>query len=216
MIHRLLLQIKFFFTYRIFIFIRCVFCGIPNTQVVCNYCNKQIKYNYISNTTKKLYYIDYISKSITYQSPIKDILHNLKYRQNYKYSWVLGFILNQLLVDMLIQYDYIILVPQSNHIGRNFNHLDKILEYVILQNPQLKIEKTLIYKRQNIPSQVSSKDKYSRIQNIKNAFVCKKSVLNKRFLIIDDVITTGATSNELARVLKSSGASWVGLCTLMH
>jgi competence protein ComFC len=216
MIHRFLLQIKFFFTYRISIFIRCVFCGIPNTQVVCNYCNKQIKYNYISNTTKKLYYIDYISKSITYKSPIKDILHNLKYRQDYKYSWVLGFILNQLLVDMLIQYDYIVLVPQSNHISRNFNHLDKILEYVILQNPQLKIAKHLIYKRKNIPSQVSSKDKYSRIQNIKNAFVCKKSVLNKRFLIIDDVITTGSTSNELARVLKSSGASWVGLCTLMH
>lgn len=39
-------------------------------------------------------------------------------------------------------------------------------------------------------------------------------VKGRRFLIVDDVITTGSTVDECARVLKSAGASWVGVLCL--
>ena len=38
----------------------------------------------------------------------------------------------------------------------------------------------------------------------------------KRLLLIDDVITSGATLNECARVLKAAGASKVTILTLAH
>jgi ComF family protein len=51
-----------------------------------------------------------------------------------------------------------------------------------------------------------------RTANIKNAFEVKQNVpLPKAVLLIDDVVTTGATADECARTLKSAGVEWVGV-----
>ncbi len=51
-----------------------------------------------------------------------------------------------------------------------------------------------------------------RLHNLNNVFsvVKKHMVLNKRILICDDIITSGATIEELSKELKKSGAKWVG------
>ncbi len=49
-----------------------------------------------------------------------------------------------------------------------------------------------------------------RLDNIKNCFVWQGGNLNKKnIILIDDVVTTGATLNECARVLKANGAGEV-------
>lgn len=48
-----------------------------------------------------------------------------------------------------------------------------------------------------------------REKNIRNAFECEIDLSDKAILVIDDVMTTGATLNELARTLKAHGAIWV-------
>ena len=45
-----------------------------------------------------------------------------------------------------------------------------------------------------------------RAQNIRGAFVCDADLQGKRVAVIDDVMTTGATLNELARNLRQGGA----------
>ena len=51
-----------------------------------------------------------------------------------------------------------------------------------------------------------------RKANIRGAFTVNEAVaLPKRVAIIDDVITTGSTGNELARVLKASGVEEVSI-----
>jgi predicted amidophosphoribosyltransferase len=45
-----------------------------------------------------------------------------------------------------------------------------------------------------------------RATNIRNAFACDFDVGGKSVAVIDDVLTTGATLNELARTLKRHGA----------
>ena len=48
-----------------------------------------------------------------------------------------------------------------------------------------------------------------RARNVRRAFVCDADLRGKDVAIVDDVMTTGATLNELARVMKRAGAASV-------
>jgi len=56
----------------------------------------------------------------------------------------------------------------------------------------------------------------ARERNVRGAFAMRgrRSVTGKRVVIVDDVLTTGATVAECARVLKRAGATSVGVLTL--
>lgn len=54
----------------------------------------------------------------------------------------------------------------------------------------------------------------ARHQNVRGAFGCRADFTGKRLLLIDDVMTTGATVNECARVLKQHGATSVTVAVI--
>ncbi|MBI2356232.1 MAG: ComF family protein [Candidatus Doudnabacteria bacterium] len=59
--------------------------------------------------------------------------------------------------------------------------------------------------------------KEQRRQNIQGAFsITNPSQISGRYLLVDDVVTTGSTLNEIAKLLKQSGASEVWAMTLAH
>jgi predicted amidophosphoribosyltransferase len=49
----------------------------------------------------------------------------------------------------------------------------------------------------------------ARAQNVRRAFVCDADLSGRRVAIVDDVMTTGATMNALARSVKRAGAAYV-------
>ncbi|MES2561270.1 MAG: ComF family protein [Pseudomonadota bacterium] len=49
----------------------------------------------------------------------------------------------------------------------------------------------------------------ARARNVRAAFVCDADLRGMRVAVVDDVMTTGATLNELARVIKLAGAAHV-------
>jgi predicted amidophosphoribosyltransferase len=59
-------------------------------------------------------------------------------------------------------------------------------------------------------------DLNERERNVSGAFKVKdkKRIADKNILIVDDVITTGATVNECAKVLEENGASKIYACSV--
>jgi ComF family protein len=53
-----------------------------------------------------------------------------------------------------------------------------------------------------------------RLANLRDAFRCDADVSGKHVAIVDDVMTTGATADALARVLKAAGATRVSVWAL--
>ena len=74
--------------------------------------------------------------------------------------------------------------------------------------PQVEILQRIRYTRTQ-----TRLDDAARRKNVAGAFSVKKGAIqDKRILLIDDVMTTGATMNECARVLKAAGAREVYSC----
>ena len=59
-----------------------------------------------------------------------------------------------------------------------------------------------------------------RQRNVRGAFRCTRALIGARVAVVDDVMTTGATLDEMARTLKAAGAvhvvNWVVARTLEH
>ena len=53
-----------------------------------------------------------------------------------------------------------------------------------------------------------------RQQNVKNAFLLKQAISYSHIVLVDDVMTTGSTVNEAAKVLKKSGVKRVDIWTI--
>jgi ComF family protein len=60
----------------------------------------------------------------------------------------------------------------------------------------------------------SGLDRRTRRQNVRGAFASTGAILPDRVALVDDVLTTGATVSELARVLKDAGVAHVAVWTL--
>jgi len=110
-----------------------------------------------------------------------------------------------------------VIVPVPSHRSRlrkrGFNpplflvrYLGKHLAIPVLTEALLSVKQ--------IPSQAGLK-REERLRNVRDAFMAERNqVRGRRVLLVDDVLTTGATANECARVLKKAGAAHVAVMTL--
>jgi ComF family protein len=73
---------------------------------------------------------------------------------------------------------------------------------------QIPIDKTSCQRIRNTPAQADLPWR-QRLRNIRGAFHCSADLSGQRILLIDDVMTTGASLNECARTLKLHGAAEV-------
>lgn len=98
----------------------------------------------------------------------------------------------------------------SRKMSRGFNQSQILLEQ-LEQVTGHKSRADLLRRTRNTPSQ-TARSLLERRSNVKGAFALRPvpGPLPKSVLLIDDVITTGATINECATVLKAAGVQWVG------
>ncbi|MBP9742654.1 MAG: ComF family protein, partial [Burkholderiales bacterium] len=147
---------------------------------------------------------------------LNKILHDFKYRCNKSHASVLGMLLYKNLPP-LDNYDLIIPVPLHDDKlkSRGFNQADKLLDYTRQKCKRLPINKQIVIRCNNTDSQTHIK-RGQRRQNLINAFKLINEIQGAKILLVDDVVTTGATINSLAKLLKQHGAILVDICCLMR
>jgi len=95
---------------------------------------------------------------------------------------------------------------------RGFDTVTSLCQSVTRQNRLIKIDASILYLRRAVVDQVGL-TALQRQENLREAFGSRK-VISGTVVIVDDVVTTGATLNSAANVLRRAGAQRVFAVTL--
>ena len=110
------------------------------------------------------------------------------------------------------------LVPTPLHGARlrrrGFNQAREIAG-VLAQKLSLPVDDRLVRRHRNTAPQYDLPPE-PRLRNVASAFTIIKSTSYRSFAVVDDVLTSGATANELALVLKRNGAEQVQVWCAAH
>jgi ComF family protein len=153
--------------------------------------------------------------ALAYDFPADALVHALKFRGELALAGLLGrFLSGRIEGDPV---DCVVPVPLSPRRlrERGYNQAVEIARHLARPGLELALcERT----RESRPQMELPYDERQR--NVRGAFRCTRALVGARVAVVDDVMTTGATLDELARTLKDAGAvhvsNWVVARTLPH
>ena len=171
------------------------------------YGNQKIKLSFLAQWTGLWYYKENVRESIL----------RYQFSGRRSYGCVYGRLLAmKLLKDGWDDFDVLTWVPISRQ-RKRIRGYDQVEVFAKVLAEELGKELIPALKKvRNTKPQSTMGDASHRRANILGAFEVTDPMLicNKRVLLLDDIITTGATASECARVLLTAGAKEVKLATL--
>lgn len=147
-----------------------------------------------------------------YEFPVDRIIHAYKYGHQLAVAeWAAELIAQQINHD-----EYNLLLPMPLHTQRlrerGFNQSLEIAR-CIARKRKMKLDSQSLTRIRHTPPQAELPMK-ERSSNVRGAFECSNDLTGMRILLVDDVMTTGATLREAARVIKLHGASRVDVAVV--
>jgi len=139
-----------------------------------------------------------------YAFPLDHLVHALKYHAQFALADAWGRYLATLTAGIAV--DCVLplpLHPDRIH-ERGYNQALEIAR-ALAKARGLELDRTSLEKTRPTPPQTGLSLK-TRQKNLRGAFACSRDFAGQNLLIVDDVLTTGATCKEVARVLKQHGA----------
>ena len=156
----------------------------------------------------------------SYDGELRELIHLLKYEQVTPASKVLGKMLAAA-IDKLEIRQPVLLIPVPLHSSkrrqRRFNQAELIaraaLKHLVASSPELATD--LLVRTRATVSQIGL-TRPQRAENIRGAFRVEhpERIAKRGILLVDDVLTTGTTASECARVLRKAGAEKVWVATV--
>ena len=149
---------------------------------------------------------DHVCAPFIYAFPADALVQALKYRGMLAIAPLLG---SAMVASLDQRPDILIPMPLSDTRlrERGFNQAQEIARHVAKLS-DLPLMPRACRKVRDTQPQAALPWK-ARAKNMRKAFVCDEDFSGKHVAIVDDVMTTGATLNELARNLKQAGAARV-------
>jgi len=141
--------------------------------------------------------------ALAYRFPADALVHALKFRGELALAPLLAGLLLERTRNASA--DCIVPVPLSRERlrERGYNQAVEIARHL-----GGRLELDACVRERDAPPQTGL-DREARRRNVRGAFRCRRSFAGERVAVVDDVMTTGATLDELARALKGAGAASV-------
>jgi len=189
----------------------CSICGDPvdgtiEHEYMCSWC--------MTHTPG----FDLARSAVRYRGPVKTVLQSLKYRKSPCLSVDLVPCLNACVNTHYsnISFDAVAYVPlhSCRERGRTYNQAG-LLARGVASEYGLPLVANCIGRKRPTRTQTNL-SAVDRRRNVKGVFAVRKRewVEGRAFLLIDDIMTTGATVHECAKAMKEAGASAVYVATV--
>ena len=203
---------------------------MTNETVLCTNCRHELpltQYHLDSNNEaiKKFYgkiEVEHVSAFIYFNKKgiVQELIHNLKYKGHEEIGVVLGNWYVEDLKELKLETPFDAVIPVPLH-PRKFKErgYNQVTTFGKALSEGLKIpyNSSVLYRKKYSKTQ-SKKNLLGRSENIENIFdvISTEENHNKHFLIVDDVLTTGATLEACSRaLLKIPGAKISIVCMAM-
>ena len=188
----------------------CAACGSPSDvpASTCNHCeNRTLRF-------------DRARILSPFDETIQGLIHQLKYRGKRSIGQRLGIMLGALLASDGDSGDLDMIVPVPLHPSRKkergYNQI-ALVAYAMEARLGIRVRTDLMTRTRRTATQTKLNAE-ERAKNVAGAFqvTCPESVRGQEILLVDDVLTTGATVNACTQALLDAGAKRVSMAALAH
>lgn len=191
---------------------RCVFCRKflkSSAESVCPKCMTDLPYT-VNGGKQSGDFFKVCVAPLYYEGNVRDSFHRFKFHEATGYAKTYGKYLAECIAENLNgEYDIITWVPISRkrYKERGYDQSMLIAQAAALYLDDVAV--SLLEKHIDVEKQSKMGSAEKRKANISGAYRVAEPELveGKRILLIDDIITTGATISECAKMLKMAGAS---------
>jgi ComF family protein len=153
--------------------------------------------------------------ALEYRFPVDILIQRFKHQHKLAIGKVLATLLAKKLAATNLPRDYL-LTPVPLHWrrqrSRGFNQ-SLLVANEISQTTGISLAPDLL-RRTRMTADQKSLTRQERFKNLQSAFACSRLPRNTSVIVVDDVITTGATASAISRVLFDAGAEDVAIVAL--
>ena len=191
---------------------KCVLCRkiLHDSETdLCHQCRTEISEH--PDTSIKLPYLAKWHALWYYEGNVRNSLLRFKFHNARSYAQVYGRFLAMKLLNDRISFDILSWIPVSP-IRKWFRGYDQVELITAAVAKELSVTPVITLKKiRHNPPQSGFRDASHRRANVLGVYkeVDPDAFAGKRVLLLDDILTTGATAGEAARVLLTAGAKEV-------
>lgn len=199
---------------------KCPFCGRlleEGQTLLCSDCQRDLPWTQGKAGERKGEFITVCVAPLWYRDTVRESHHRFKFYGVRAYTRPYVTLMAQCVNDHLDgEFDVLTWAPVSwwRRYRRGYDQAQLLAERLAaeLDMPCQR----LLRKKRHTKAQSSLKSASERRANVLGAYAvrCAEQVQGKRVLLVDDVMTSGATLSECARILLTAGAKQVSCVTL--
>lgn len=190
--------------------VECAFCGQTQQQAVCEPCQADLPW---LNPVFDLEPFEVARAPLEYAFPVDAAIKRLKFQRRLVYVPAFAILLQATIESLPCSLDALLPMPLHwrRQALRGFNQAAEIANVVQAATGLPLV--TNVTRARHTPYQ-SGLTASQRRRNLRDAFRVRGPIESQHVLIVDDVITTGSTGRQLAKVLLAAGVPVVSMLAI--